>query len=176
MMLNSKKYDRMLIYYLFDWIGSDSQYYSLLVVCNETQIFAKKIITIGTSADAVNPLSSNLKQFATKDEWNVNRWTEDDVNRMDTFVKQNYSGIDLDGCDTLTYHVLSFGYTIRPILQYTISYAYREHVHCLALIMEKDQVLIYRNPEQLEFYTRILERLHLRDFYKLEEKDHGSIS
>lgn len=38
--LRKKLISGALDYYFIDWMGTDSQFYSLLVICNESQIFS----------------------------------------------------------------------------------------------------------------------------------------
>ena len=71
--LRKKLISGALDYYFIDWMGTDSHFYSLLVICNESQIFSKDVIAIGSSDKSLSPLTSNLKQFPTKEDWVIDK-------------------------------------------------------------------------------------------------------
>lgn len=61
--LRKKLISGALDYYFIDWIGTDSQFYSLLVICNESQILSKDVIAIGSSDESLSPLTSSYPGF-----------------------------------------------------------------------------------------------------------------
>lgn len=172
LLLSCKCFEETLTYYIIDWIDKDGKYYSLLAMCNDTQIFTKHTITIGEADTEVNPLVSNLRQFDCKNDWNRGRWVFNDVKKMDAFLKHSYADVALSDCDTENYKIIAFGVTIRPILQFIVSYVNGYNVRCLSLYPEKNQVLLYDSLEHFMFLKRIISQLNLTEYYRLEAATH----
>lgn len=170
--LGAHKCTGLLTYYIFDWMGTDSKFYSFLVICNETQFFTKSVLRLGeTDCGALSRLNVNLRSFNKKQEWVDGRWTENDVNKYDAFLKEEISAIKLVNCDTLHYSVVEFCICLHPIVQYVITYRTKHDIKNLVLSLEASKHIEVENLEQQEFFENILEQLDLSKEYLIEVKE-----
>lgn len=164
----------MLSYSLIDWLGKDLCYYSLLAVYNETQVFAgdhpllqgeSNECDVGTAA---NPLSSNLRQFRSKEDWVVGKWEMTDVQRINEFLKYRLAHITLDGCDTDECRINSFGIFLHPAVQYTINYLFNDRNLLCIFPMATMQTLQAETPEHAQFLYNVVKTLHLQGSINIE--------
>lgn len=173
--LRKKLISGALDYYFIDWMGTDSQFYSLLVICNESQIFSKDVIAIGSSDESLSPLTSNLKQFSTKEDWVIDKWDLNYAKKLEAFLADQLSQIDLTGCDTETYHVLNCIACLRPMLQYVITYRHDDTILNLVLQPLNITQIIPNSAEHAEFILNIVTRLHLNNYINLSEETRWQI-
>lgn len=86
-MLSQKVFSDLLDFYCLNWLGSDDRYYSLLVPCNETQIFTAERLLLGEPCSGC-AIGANLRVFATKQEWLDGRWSLSDAERADKVLAE----------------------------------------------------------------------------------------
>lgn len=170
--LRSKKFDGLLTYFLIDWIGTDSQYYSLLAICNETQIITRQVLLLGDcdSGGFVNPLLSNLRQSSSKEDWVLDRWDFEEIKKIDEFLKYKIHWIEsTDFCsiDCNGYKINGVSLIFRPVFEYVISYSYEEHYKTLVLPMDDGYSVNADSKEHYEFLTGVLETLGIERFFKI---------
>lgn len=170
--LGAHKCTGLLTYYIFDWMGTDSKFYSFLVICNETQFFTKNVLRLGEEeGEALSRLNVNLRSFSKKQEWVEGKWTEDDIKKYDAFLKEKISTIKIVDCDTLHYSVIGFCICLHPIVQYVITYRTNHDIKNLVLSLEASKSIEVENLEQKEFFENILEQLDLNNKYLIEVKE-----
>lgn len=170
--LGAHKCTGLLTYYIFDWMGTDSKFYSFLVICNETQFFTKNVLCLGEGeGEALSRLNINLRSFSKKQEWVEGKWTEDDIKKYDAFLKEEISTIKIADCDTLHYSVIGFCICLHPIVQYVITYRTNHDIKNLVLSLEASKNIEVESLEQKEFFENILEQLDLNNKYLIEVKE-----
>lgn len=175
--LRSKKFDGLLTYFLIDWIGTDSQYYSLLAICNDTQIITRQALLLGDCADGdfVNPLQFNLRQSSSKDKWVLDRWGLGEVKKIDEFLKYKLNWIkSLDFCsiDCNGYKITGVSLILRPVFEYVISYSDGKQYKTLVLPMDSGCSINADSREHHEFLQRILETLGISGCFKINDEKH----
>lgn len=175
--LRSKKFDGLLTYFLIDWIGTDSQYYSLLAICNDTQIITRQVLLLGDcdDGDFVNPLQSNLRQSSSKESWVRDRWDLEEVKKIDEFLTYKLNWIEsLDYCsiDCNGYETTGVSLILRPVFEYAISYSDAGHYRTLVLPMNGGYSINADSKEHYEFLIGILETLGISKYFKLNVEKH----
>ena len=170
--LGAHKCTGLLTYYIFDWMGTDSKFYSFLVICNETQFFTKNVLRLGDEeGGALSRLNVNLRSFSKKQEWVEGKWTEDAIKKYDAFLKEEISTIKIVNCDTLHYSVIGFCICLHPIVQYVITYRTNHDIKNLVLSLGASKNIEVESLEQKEFFENILEQLDLNNKYLIEVKE-----
>lgn len=163
--LRSKKYTGVVDYYLIDWLGCDGHYYSLLVICNETQLFMKRIEAIGDSMDEISTLTSGLRQFDEKIDWVLGKWKIEDAVKYDNLLIKCLNGLQLDNCDKNGYEVNTFVVAVRPAAQYVISYAKGVRTYTLSLTLGERGSVLADSEEHKEFLLGLIEATGLGKYY-----------
>lgn len=159
----------MLDYYFIDWIGKDSQYYSLLVIANETQIFTRNILALGESDEPLCDIATNLKQFNNKSDWVIDKWDLEITKKYDAFLKEKLSSFHPEDCNTANYKIISFTVCIRPVLQFVICVEHMSKLDTLVLDCTKSFILQSHSFEETEFLTNVLAELGLINKYTIKE-------
>lgn len=124
-MLAFEKHKGIIDIYRLDWIGMDGLYYSLLVPCNEMQVFSAARMCIG-DVMSICPFSSNLKTFRTKKEWVAGRWKPDLPERMNSVLVEVLREKSMYFCSCCGYEVSGVAYAARPVLSVSVSYLFKK--------------------------------------------------
>lgn len=95
--------------------------------------------------------------------------------KIEAFLADQLSRIDLTGCDTETYHVLNCIACLRPMLQYVITYRHDDTVLNLVLQPLNITQIIPNSAEHAEFILNIVTRLHLNNYINLSEETRWQI-
>lgn len=167
--LRTKVLHGVLDYYFIDWIGKDSQYYSLFVIANESQIFTRNVLALGNAESSLSCLSANLKQFDNKTDWVIDKWDLKLADKYDAFIKEHVMSKSLDTCDTTNYRVVSFSIVMRPIAQYVVCYEFNSTLHTLIISSTKSEALTSRSLEETEFLMNVLASLGLENKFTIKE-------
>lgn len=174
--LRFKAIDGLLTYYVADWLGTDKKYYSLLVICNETQIFASNNLGLTCEeikSDELKPasrLTANLRQFDEKLDWALGQWDLEQIKSYDAFLKKSISEFTLDDCDTEDCTLDVFSISLHPIVQFIIGYTINEDKKTIALSLGNEAMLLVESTSEQAFIQNVINALSLEKYYSVEVK------
>lgn len=80
------------------------------------QIFSKDVIAIGSSDKSLSPLTSNLKQFPTKEDWVIDKWDLNYAKKIEAFL-----------ADPIISNRFNWLLILKPIMFLMVSLAYVQY-------------------------------------------------
>lgn len=110
--------------YYYNWTDQDSKYYSLLVPCNDTQIFSDTGVTsISTPQEVEKAISKNLRQFYSKGEWDIGKWDRRTAENFNANLNRRLNATYRTFPEPLNgYKVVDVKIYLRPCVGVTIWY------------------------------------------------------
>lgn len=146
--------------FLYNWLGSDEKFYSLVVPHTEATIYNFPEVTYVSVRNFDSILEHNLKSFDTRDAWQKDRWSEQEVRTEMRSLK-----IFLDNLATgylkLPHHSIQSIMThLHPVLGMTIWYKnFKEKSNSITIWFDSITTIEVDD----EYIEELLTSLHIED-------------
>lgn len=147
-----------------NFIGANGCFYSFLIAYNETQLFAKPSVVLGTNQESTaDVLSSNLRVFKDKESWLEGKWDIRIAKSFNQYLEQSISNCINTSIHTEHYSILSGKVWTSPALGFSLIIA-KDGYYNQTLSFWMGSVTIVENNAEL---LKLLEMLGLSKYVLL---------
>lgn len=160
--------------YYYNWVGTNEKYYSLLVPCNESQIFTVDG-DVALIDDMEKALDKNLKQFYTKGEWDVGKWKREVAEEFNSTLEKKLNSIYRPTEPINGYRVVDLKIYLEPNVGISIWYQRETLQNLTVWLGHHRDVFTYdaglkEFVDQFEFGDAVTVHVLTAARHKLEEK------